>query len=99
MQNRRHVFGRVDGNIDFITGAFLDISERKEAEAALHASAAQKEAESAMVVAAAPGIAGQRSSAEFPTPDNQRVFEHVALFEIRQQPGDRLVHRITAVLK
>ena len=27
-----------DGNIDFITGAFLDISERKEAEAALHAS-------------------------------------------------------------
>src|SRR5262245_57965748 len=35
---------------------------------------------------------GNRRAAKFTGPDNERVFEQTARFQVFQQPGDRFVH-------
>ena len=44
-----------------------------------------------MIAAGALGVFGGRLAAEFAAPDDQRLLEQAALFQILQQAGDRLV--------
>jgi hypothetical protein len=67
--------------------------------ALLHPRAGQPHRKAAgVVIATGPVLLGIGSSSEFRTPPDQRILQQPALFEIRQQSGDRLVGGLRMVL-
>ena len=59
----------------------------------LHAAAGQPHREAERVVLAAVGPFGRRRAAELAAPDDERVVEQAAGFQVLEQAGDRLVGR------
>ena len=59
-----------------------------------HPAAGHPHREAGRVVVASVAVLRPGGAAEFTTPHDQRVFEHVSLFEVGQQRRDRLVDRV-----
>src|SRR5262245_60873930 len=66
--------------------------------ARLRAAAGQPDSEAVLVVVAAVSALGERSPAELPGPEDERILEKSAGLEVREQPGDRFVYGSGVVL-
>ena len=77
----------LDGVVTVVIGtAVLDPS--------LDATSSHPESESPRVVVAAPSLRGHfgaRATTELAAPDDERLVEQAAAFQVREQPGYRLV--------
>ena len=67
---------------------------RAVAMAAFDAAAGHPHRKAGRVMVAPVAVLRPGRAAEFTSPHDQRVFEHVALFQVGQQCGNRLVDRV-----
>ena len=93
MQDRGVQVVDVDLVLDRVPAVFVG---RSVDHASANASASHPHGEAEQMMLATVGPFGGGGATELAAPQDQRVFEQTSRFEIGQQRGDRLVHRLAA---